>query len=75
MAWPGRAHLRRTELDNSPETFENMKPYIFRRAEVWYVVELRHDEDAMNCVPINPGTIGIDAIEHDGSLRNVFTLQ
>lgn len=62
-------------MDNSPETFKSMRNYVFHRAEGFYVVQLRHDADAMACVPLNPGTLRIERVNDDGSLSEVFRLQ
>ena len=36
-----------------------MKTYIFHRKEGWYPVELRNDQEALDCVPLNPGTLKV----------------
>jgi hypothetical protein len=49
------------------------KTYIFHRKEGWYPVELPDDKTALDCVPINPGTIKIERMNEDGSSEVVYT--
>ncbi|MES9950054.1 MAG: hypothetical protein ABW118_13945 [Candidatus Thiodiazotropha sp.] len=49
-----------------------MIPYIFHRAEFFYVVELRDDDDAIACVEVNPGTLKIERINIDGSTQVIW---
>ena len=51
-----------------------MQTYIFYRKEGFYIVLLRNDKDALECVPLNPGTLKIERINLDGSTSEVFRL-
>jgi hypothetical protein len=40
-----------------------MRTVIFRRAEGWYPIEVRHDEDLEKHVELNPGTLSIEDMD------------
>ncbi len=42
-----------------------LKPYVFFRADGFYPIELKDDEDARQNAEINPGTIRVENIDGD----------
>ena len=49
-----------------------MLEYLFVRADVFYIVDLRDDEDAVDNAHCNPGTIRVEALNGDGRVRVVW---
>lgn len=51
------------KIDNSPKTqpvsISAPETYAFQRAEGWYLLELKDDNDARRNAEINPGTLKV----------------